>query len=58
MLSLVMSWRGDFPTVGLHVVDGFDDEVDLLVSVFLAGPALDDDLMRSRMHSTGRNDDS
>ena len=53
-----MSRRGDFPAVGFHVVDGLDDEVDLLVSVFFAGAAFDDDLVRARVHSAGRNDDT
>ena len=47
VLSLKVSWRGDFPAVGFHVVDGLDDEVDLLVSVFFAGAPLDNDLVRA-----------
>jgi hypothetical protein len=58
VLALIMSRTGDFPALGFHVVDGLDDEVDLLVSVFFAGAAFDDDLVRARVHSAGRNDDT
>jgi hypothetical protein len=56
MLPLKVSRRGDFPPVGLHVVDSLDNEVDLFVSVFFAGSPFDDDLVSSGVHTTRGND--
>ena len=46
-----MPRRCNFPSLRLHVVDGFDDEVDLFVGVLLTGAAFDDDLVRARVHA-------
>ena len=51
-----MPRRCDLPSGGLHVVDGLDDEVDLLVGVLLA--ALDDDLVSGAVHTARRDHDT
>ena len=51
-----MPRRCDLPSGGLHVVDGLDDEVDLLVGVLLA--ALDDDLVSGAVHTARRYHDT
>ena len=51
MLPLEVSRRGNLPSVGLHIVDGLDNEVDLLMSALFAGSSFDDDLVSSGVHT-------